>query len=515
MSSGRDNTGSQLAGPSSSSAAATPSSYDIANYFTLVPYAIDVVSGVRSIDDLFQLIEKNEEAILCQFMPWQKGNKRLLFPSDTLKLEVVRRNQQDVLIIKPGSVTADLLYDFGMLMSRPDNQDYWLYDYVYSTIIDEKTAIREAKEAEYKLGEQSYPAKKAETELVYKAKQEESEAKYTSFINELQSKTLSVLADEEQKMKQRKQTYESYQTNYDAITAAALAEQQQAKVKLFEDYKKIRAECDAETKAFEEESAQLKKEIETLIAEIHVEKLRVRTSLLSYAEKLGTKFSFHYKTDSDQEVLLFAAKQPVNPTDFYDLAMAIKTGELNYGDHYFDVFYEGDFASPEKLNEFHFNLLNDAAKAGFLPAKEALTIATMAGDEKAKAYLTFEKFSYNNIIISLPYRFESIGEFQNLSHDLKVFGKTPTPSGAVVGNYFILEDGAKARVLAKILTEKANHMRRTAAQANSTYRTAHARGGAGSALLYSSSSSDYSSAGSSSDEEETNLEERVKKIGFG
>jgi hypothetical protein len=188
-----------------------------------------------------------------------------------------------------------------------------------------------------------------------------------------------------------------------------------------------------------------------------------QNNLLRDAKSMGVEFLFNYKAGSNEEVALYSLKHPQTPNDFYELAMKIKAGEDRFHGGYFDVYYNGQLAGPETLKWFMFNILDDAAKAGHLPARHELIEATIKGDPEARKHVTLKAYhGIQGLSIMLPRKFKTSEELRRLGSDLIIQCQKGNcvDDKPLVGPYYELANAKDAAALGKGLRAFSEELRK-------------------------------------------------------
>jgi hypothetical protein len=186
------------------------------------------------------------------------------------------------------------------------------------------------------------------------------------------------------------------------------------------------------------------------------QKLALRT--LNQAARSRFDFLYSYK----EETLLFLAGKPETPEAFYQLAQTIADRSDARVPPVYVCLHNGTAqASTAALKALQFSLLNDAAKAGYEPAIDAIIDAViLRNDADAKKYFSLEKFNILGYNIKLPRRFHTADDYYLLGTAL-IIRKDSAHGQPVRGHFFEIEDGIYAERLGRTLVQIATQMRKS------------------------------------------------------
>jgi hypothetical protein len=163
-----------------------------------------------------------------------------------------------------------------------------------------------------------------------------------------------------------------------------------------------------------------------------------------------------YKGGSLEEVSLSGSECPRTAAEFYELAMAIKNGRRDG-----TIFYYSQPASKQTLEWLTCNILSDAAKACYLPAREELIEATLSGSTEASQHVDLKEHVLAGVVIKLPRELTS-AEIRKLGSDLLIqHRKQNFVAGRPLrGAYYEITDGGNAGKLGQQLLTIAEQRRR-------------------------------------------------------
>ncbi|MES2219241.1 MAG: hypothetical protein V4501_12625 [Pseudomonadota bacterium] len=168
-----------------------------------------------------------------------------------------------------------------------------------------------------------------------------------------------------------------------------------------------------------------------------------------------SRFNFLYSYKNTNK-FIFLSGALTTPEQFFELAHAPTLAR--------DVFVYANHkilgADGQNLNEFIFNILSDAAKAGHLAAKRQLIDATIEGNAAARKFVTFARYN-PDLPILLPRLFVTASDFYKLSISLITHGKYMIGNNcALEGPFYIVPEGNRAEGIGYQLRKLANNLQR-------------------------------------------------------
>ena len=182
-----------------------------------------------------------------------------------------------------------------------------------------------------------------------------------------------------------------------------------------------------------------------------------------------SRFDFLYSYKTTNIFLLTPMIVPANAEQFHELANILQNQPkpcfeqgmiLTYHNHHVAA------ADRAHRDDLIYGVLGDAAKAGHAQANEQLIAATIAGNRKARQYVTFKE--YNNLPVKLPRPFVTAADYRALGTSLIVHGKNILDSARLEGPFYIVENGSVAERLGYALLVEAKKLARAEEEARLT-----------------------------------------------